>query len=39
MGKYILNSVPKFTDDNEIYVNVKGGVPTVYFYQKMLPLV
>ncbi|MBL5942547.1 hypothetical protein JBO44_04190 [Enterobacter asburiae] len=34
MGKYILSPVPKFTDDNEIYVEVKGGVPTVYFYQK-----
>lgn len=34
MGKYILNPVPKFTDDNEIYVKVKGSVPTVYFYQK-----
>lgn len=34
MGKYILNPVPKFTDDNEIYVKVKDGIPTVYFYQK-----
>ncbi|MDH1758773.1 hypothetical protein [Klebsiella michiganensis] len=30
----LIRTFPKFTDDNEIYVEVKGGVPTVYFYQK-----
>ncbi|WP_075183680.1 hypothetical protein [Pantoea sp. 1.19] len=34
LGKYILSPVSKFTDDNEIYVKVKGGIPTLYFYQK-----
>jgi len=34
MGKYILTPVHKFTDDNEIYIKVKGGIPIVYFYQK-----
>lgn len=33
MGKYILTPVPKFTD-NEIYIKVKEGVPTIYFFQK-----
>lgn len=34
MGEYILTPVHKFTDDNEIYIKVKGGIPIVYFYQK-----
>lgn len=36
MGKYILAPVPKFTDDNEIYIKVKGGIPNIYFYQKSI---